>query len=121
MPALSATTRYGPGITEGNTYNPTALLADLSSIPVAVLVKTTVTFGMTAPVESWTTPRTLPLLDWARAGMASKAIRIDAMTPIENIEAKIFEVFTARYSFTGANRMQSSRHDLGVQGLAPKN
>jgi hypothetical protein len=57
------------------------LVAARSYTPVAVLVNTTVTLGITAPDESTTVPRTLLLLDCDQAGIASNANRINASTP----------------------------------------
>src|SRR5436309_12250765 len=66
---------------------PAWLLVVFNSTPVAVLVNCTLTFGMTAWVESCTVPRTLPLLDCAQAGAARKTSR--AKTRLVNAHFRI--------------------------------
>src|SRR4051812_17556816 len=79
MPGTSTNMRYWPGVSTGNTYNPTSFVLLLATTLVAALVSVTPAFGTTASLWSRTVPRTLPVLDCENARGTSEINRQAAM------------------------------------------
>ena len=69
-PVCSAVTTYTPTGSSGTTKSPTSVLVVSRVRPVCSLVTTTLTFGITAPLESLTEPVIWPVAVCAPDGVA---------------------------------------------------
>jgi len=80
-PAAWMVSVYVPGGTAAKLKKPEPLEALLYFEPLAAFCRTTLAFGITAPLASVTVPLIVPLADWAWVNLGAK-YRRETLTPI---------------------------------------